>query len=91
MAPLTLEQRVVLFYRRWPKLKMSNSSIGKLNRANKIKRQALQFRKVRKETSEETFALQMAVLRSEIKYANAERKIIILIELCMFTKATMIK
>ena len=66
MAHLTLAQRAVLFHRRWPERKVSPSTICKLYRANKIKRKALCFRKGRKETSEETFALQMAVLRSDI-------------------------
>ena len=66
MAHLTLAQRAVMFHRRWPERKVSPSTICKLYRANKIKRKAVRFRKVRKETSEETFALQMAVLRSEI-------------------------
>ena len=66
MAQLTLAQRAVMFHRRWPERKVSPSTICKLYKANKIKRKALCFRKVRKETSEETFALQMAVLCSEI-------------------------
>ena len=66
MAHLTLEQRAVMFHRKWPKLKVSPSTICKLYKANKIKRKAPCFRKLRKKTSEETFALQRAVLHSDI-------------------------
>ena len=66
MAHLTLAQRAVMFHRRWPERKVSPITICKLYKANKIKRKALCFRKVRKETSEEAFALELAVLRSDI-------------------------
>ena len=46
---------------------------------------------MRKETSEETFALQMAVLRSEIMQPKAKGKIIIFTDECMFSTATMLK
>ncbi len=48
MAHLTLAQRAVLFHRRWPERKVSPSSICKLYHANKIKRKAVRFRKIRK-------------------------------------------
>ena len=57
MAHLFLAQRAVMFHRRWPERKVSPSTICKLYRANKIKRKALGFRKYRKASSEETFAL----------------------------------
>ena len=66
MAHLTLAQRAVMFHRRWPERKVSPNTICKLYKANNIKRKAVRVRKVRKETSEEAFALQLAVLRSEI-------------------------
>ena len=66
MVHLTLAQRAVLFHRRWPKRKVSPSIILNLYRANKIKRKAVRFKKERNETSEETFALQLVVLSSDI-------------------------
>ena len=52
-AHLTLAQRAVLFHRQFPERHVSPSTICKLYKQNKIRRKAIRFQKVPKNSSEE--------------------------------------
>ena len=52
-AHLSLAQRAVLFHRQFPERHVSPSTISKLYKQNKIRRKAIRFQKVPKNSSEE--------------------------------------